>query len=184
METRHLAVSDMKKFLFSTTSLVSVGFIVGTVNSVEAAEKIKLGVSGYAQYFVAYMDQSEIAQSGQSEVDVKNNGEIWFKGSTKLDNGISVGVDIQFEAFQSGDQVDEQYMWVESATMGKLIVGDENGAAYLLHLWAPFAGIDLDTGTIEGFAGFYANNTGGTLFNSPLGTTLGRAIDNDSAKIT
>ena len=73
METRHLAVSDMKKFLFSTTSLVSVGFIVGTVNSVEAAEKIKLGVSGYAQYFVAYVDQSEIAQSGQSEVDVKNN---------------------------------------------------------------------------------------------------------------
>lgn len=184
----------MKKILYGTTALVAVGLTAGAAN---AAEKIKIGVSGYAQYFLTYTDQdgngnaplavtnfnNNHPQSLNGPVDVKHNGEIWFKGSTKLDNGITVGVDVQLESFNSGDNIDEQYMFISSPTLGKLIIGDENGAAYLLHIWTLGAGVHIDTGTV-GSVSIFTNTSGGSLFNSPLGTTNGRALDNDGAKIT
>jgi outer membrane protein OmpU len=188
----------MKKTLYGTTALVAAGFAMGAAAPASAAEKIKLGVSGYARYYVMYVDQSDggtpagatntttgivSPQSGNADLDIKNNGEIWFKGSTKLDNGISIGVDVQFESFQSGDQVDEQYMFIQSPTLGRLIIGDENGAGYLMHIWSLGQGVHIDTGTVAS-VGAYQNTTGGTFFNSPLGNTQGRALDNDGAKIT
>ena len=189
----------MKKTLYGTTALVAAGVAMGAASPAGAAEKITLGVSGYMQYFLIYADQAEGGTPGgaaanvttgvvnpassQSSVDVKNNGEIWFKGSTKLDNGISIGVDVQFESFQSGDQVDEQYMWISSPSLGRLIVGDENGVAYLMHIWSLGQGMGIDTGTVNSL-GAYQNTSGGTFFNSPLGNTQGRAMDNDSAKIS
>jgi outer membrane protein OmpU len=187
----------MKKTLYGTTALVAAGVAMGGASPAGAAEKITLGVSGYMQYFLLYADQSDVGQAGatnvtaglinpqsnQADLDVKNNGEIWFKGSTKLDNGISIGVDVQFESFQSGDQVDEQYMWISSPSLGRLIVGDENGATYLMHIWTLGQGVHIDTGTIGSVAA-YQNTSGSTFFNSPLGNTQGRALDNDSAKIT
>ena len=189
----------MKKTLYGTTALVAAGVAMSGASPAGAAEKITLGVSGYAQYFLMYTEQDSGGTPGgananvttgvvnpdsnNADLDVKNNGEIWFKGSTKLDNGISIGVDVQFEAFQSGDQVDEQYMWVQSPTLGRLIVGDENGVAYLMHIWSLGQGMYIDTGTINAL-GAYQNTSGGTFFNSPLGNTQGRALDNDSAKIS
>lgn len=113
---------------------------------------------------------------------MKNNGEIWFSGSTRLDYGLSVGVDIQFEAFQYADQVDEAYAWFEIDRLEGLIIGDENGVAYLFHVWAPNTGIGLETGTLGPVGGTYANSPGASLFNSPYGNTTGRGLDNDSAK--
>ena len=187
----------MKKILYGTTALVAAGVAMGGASPAGAADKIKLGVSGYTQYFLMYTDQSDnpsplpvnattgliTPQSTRADVDVKANGEVWFKGSTKLDNGISVGVDIQLEATQNADQIDEQYMWISSPSLGKLIIGDENGANYLMHIWNGGPGVHIDTGTI-GSLGAYQNTSGGTFFSSPLGQTLGRGLDNDTAKIT
>lgn len=183
----------MRSILYGTTALVAVGMTAGAAG---AAEKIKLGVSGYDQFMVGYTSQDSGTgagtlanfanahpQSAQEDISVKHNGEIWFKGSTKLDNGITIGVDYQLEALQNADQFDEVMMTVTSPTLGKLIVGDENGASYLMHLWAPAPGIHLDTGTI-GSVGVYRNTVGGSFFATPLGTTTGRGPDNDSAKVT
>ncbi len=189
----------MKKTLYGTTALVAAGVAMSGASPAGAAEKITLDVRGYGQYFLYYTNQDDGGtpggaaanvtagvvnpQSNNADFDIKNNGEIWFKGSTKLDNGISIGVDVQFESTQNGDQVDEQYMWISSPSLGRLIIGDENGAGYLLHLWSGGTGLSLDTGTINS-AGAYQNTSGGTFFASPLGTTTGRGPDNDSAKIT
>jgi len=189
----------MKKTLYGTTALVAAGVAMSGASPAGAAEKITLGVSGYAQYFLMYTDQDDGGTPGgaaanvtagvvnpdsnNADFDVKSNGEIFFQGSTKLDNGISIGVDVQFESTQNGDQVDEQYMWISSPSLGRLIIGDENGAGYLMHLWSGGTGLSLDTGTINS-AGAYQNTSGGTFFASPLGTTTGRGPDNDSAKIT
>ncbi len=40
------------------------------------------------------------------------------------------------------------YLFVQSPTMGQLIVGDENNAGYLLHVTAPDGGISLDSGDL------------------------------------
>lgn len=174
----------MRPLLLGTGTLVATGMAVSTGQSAMAAERLKLGVAGYHQHYIVYAAQSGVSQSAQAPLDVKNNGEIWFKGETRLDSGLRFGVDVQFESTQNADQVDEAYAWFEFGRLGRLIVGDENGVAYLFHVWAPNAGIGLETGTIGSVGGAYANSPGASLFSSPYGNTTGRGLDNDSAKVS
>jgi hypothetical protein len=69
-----------------------------------------------------------------------SNTEVFFKGSTTLDNGITIGADIQLEGnSQAGDQIDESYLWIESS-WGKVILGTENGVGDLITTHAPAVG--------------------------------------------
>jgi hypothetical protein len=69
-----------------------------------------------------------------------SNTEVFFKGSTTLDNGITIGADIQLEGnSQAGDQIDESYAWIESS-WGKVILGTENGVGDLITTHAPAVG--------------------------------------------
>ncbi|MEH6405415.1 MAG: porin [Sneathiella sp.] len=119
----------MTKFLSCTTALVSLL----SVGSLEAAEKIKLNVGGYLHTsFVA----ADYDSGDRLPTNLRNEGEIHFTGSTILDNGVKFGVNIQLEARESSDQVDETFMFVESA-YGRVNVGSENSAAYLMHYAPP-----------------------------------------------
>lgn len=69
-------------------------------------------------------------------------------GETTLDNGLTIGVNVQLESFSEADTVDEAYLFLQSPIMGQLIVGDENNAAYLLHVTAPDGGISPDEGDL------------------------------------
>ena len=46
-------------------------------------------------------------------VDQKHNSEICFIGQTTLDNGLTVGVNVQIEANTEADQVDETYLFLQ-----------------------------------------------------------------------
>ena len=54
----------------------------------------------------------------------------------------TVGVNVQLEASQNGDQIDEAYMEVGGG-FGKIIVGDENSAMYKMHYSPSDFGIGL-----------------------------------------
>ena len=69
-------------------------------------------------------------------------GEIIFSGSTTLDNGLSVGVNVQLEAETSGDQIDESFMWISGA-FGQLRGGSFDGAMNVMGVYAPSAGHGL-----------------------------------------
>lgn len=119
----------MTKHLFCTAALLSL-FSIG---SLEAAEKIKLNVGGYLYTsFVA----ADYDSGDRLPTNIRNEGEIHFTGSTILDNGVKFGINIQLEARESSDQVDETFMFVESA-YGRVNVGSENSAAYLMHYAPP-----------------------------------------------
>jgi len=62
--------------------------------------------------------------------------EVWFVGETTLDNGIKVGLNIQLEAYTTSDQVDEHFVYVQGG-FGRLVVGAENAAPYIMHYKAP-----------------------------------------------
>lgn len=168
----------------------------------KSAERIKLGLSGYFQQFAVITDQSyrvrPTAAAGDSHqktqmVDNKHNAEICVIGQTTLDSGLTIGVNVQIEAFTESDTIDESYLFVQSPTMGQLIIGDENNAGYLLHVTAPDGGISLDSGDLcnirawemgtatqaAGYGGLGAN-----IFDSPTCTTNLRINDNDSGKFT
>lgn len=150
----------MKKQLLATTALVAGGLIAGIA---QAAEPIKLSLGGYVTTGVTVRDQDNVATA--AGVDDRNyttvvttnaagaavavptttdlgrtdqfwEAEVWFVGETTLDNGIKIGVNIQLEAYTSLDQIDEHYVYVQGG-FGRLVVGAENSAAYIMHYAAP-----------------------------------------------
>ena len=150
----------MKKQLLATTALVAGGLIAGIA---QAAEPIKLSLGGYITTGVTVRDQDNIATAAGADdrnyttVNTTNaagatvavptttdlgrtdqfwEGEVWFVGETTLDNGIKIGVNIQLEAYTSLDQIDEHYVYVQGG-FGRLVVGAENSAAYIMHYSSP-----------------------------------------------
>jgi hypothetical protein len=119
----------MKTQLKLTTAIVAVG-LLSAGGGVEAAERLSLQVGGYMEQFVGYVahddDNSSVDYDG---IDVKSDTETHFTGSTKLDNGIEFGVNVQLEGNSSGDQIDESYMIIKGA-FGEINIGDENSAMY------------------------------------------------------
>jgi len=170
----------MKKILLGSTALVAAGMIA----SAPASAKIKLGVGGYMQQWVGYVSQDDVAGKDLSGVDVKHDAEIHFKGSTKLDNGMSVGVNVQLEANTSGDTIDESYLILKGG-FGEINIGSENSASYKMHYGAKGHGIGFNSGDQSQWA-----NTGGNIsqsghYREPLGSTNVEPNGmNDTTKVT
>jgi len=130
----------MKKILFGTTALVAAGMVVGAAS---AAEKMKVGVSGYQQLYLIYGSQSDNA--GEPAANLRNHGilkegEIHFKASTTMDNGIKVGWESELEG-ESGAAarvMDENYVWM-SGDFGRVVIGGYWGPSLLMSHNAPGA---------------------------------------------
>jgi hypothetical protein len=185
----------MKKILLATTALATAALVAGAAGDAaaqettsKAAERIKVGISGYHQQWGVGVAQ-DIKDTGSNSiktnpVDEKHNSEICFVGQTTLDNGLTVGVNVQMEAnTEQGDQIDESYLFLQGPSFGQIILGDENNAGYLLHVTAPDGGISLDSGDFVNIDAWV--NTGiSSYFDTPVGTTNLRLTDNDSGKFT
>ncbi|MDP6786624.1 MAG: porin [Rhodospirillales bacterium] len=124
----------MKKFLLSTSAIVGVGLIAAPAG---AAEKIKLGLGGYMEDYIGFVgaeDDDVGAGRDLAGFDIKTDTEVYFSGSTKLDNGISISVRIELEGDESATTVDESYASISSDTMGMIRIGGDdavNGGAYV-----------------------------------------------------
>lgn len=64
--------------------------------------------------------------------------EVHFTATRRLGNGIEVGGRVELEGFTEDDQIDETYIWMKGR-FGRLQIGAENGASYLMHYSAPWA---------------------------------------------
>ena len=127
----------MKNLLYCTTALVAAGALAA--GSAVGAEKVKMGVGGYMQVFFVVIDEDDGAgEPGDNKRDhlVAREGEIIFNGVTTFDNGLKVGAQVQLEAETCGDQIDESFLFFSGA-WGRVNLGSENSAAYLMHYSAP-----------------------------------------------
>ena len=147
----------MKRQLFTTTALVTAGVLASSV--AHAEEGIKLGIGGYMNN---YFGAGDLSSDGNrfNETALRSEGEVIFSGETTLDNGLSFGANIQLESFSSGDQIDENYGYIEGG-FGRFQFGSENSAAHLMQYSAPQVGAPISTGwvtafipTPAGFSGF------------------------------
>ncbi|MGO1119772.1 porin [Rhodovibrionaceae bacterium A322] len=158
----------MKKILLASSALAAVSLAAGAASAEDG--KIKLSVGGYYQNFVSFVSQDNDAAglnaNGQlndyNPVNVRQEGEIHFKGSTTLDNGLQVGFDAQLEAITQSDQIDETYMWF-SGSWGRVNLGAENSAPYLMAYSAPSAGLGLNSPNFFIFSTTNAAPTSGFL---------------------
>ena len=139
----------MKKGLFATTAIVAAAAAVSMAPQNAAAQDdggINLGVGGYYEFYYTASDQDEPqGQNNDFRTDrVRQEGEIEFSGDTTLDNGITVGVNVQLEAYTKGDQIDEHYAFVEGS-FGRFQIGAENSAPYAMQVIAPSVGINANS---------------------------------------
>lgn len=158
----------LNRLLATTALTVGACTLAGPVAI--AAEPINVKVGGYMEQFFGYVDQ-DLPGVDVTGFDVKSDTEIWFTGSTVLDNGVEFGVNVQLEGNTTSDQIDESFMTVAGG-FGRVIIGSENSAMFLMHVaprdfgfglnsgdnveWVDFTGIGGDTGAFRGaFASTY-----------------------------
>lgn len=167
----------MKKILLGSTALLAVGTLAAS--SAQAKNPIELGLKGYVEQFFGY-GSSDI--DDRDHFDQKSDSEVFFTGSTTLDNGIEFGVKIELEANTSSDTIDESYAYIKG-DFGKILLGSENSVGHLFTEEAPNVGIEINSGDqgdwvpVESDANFAARG--------PLGATkLENAAVNDANRIT
>ncbi len=182
----------MKKFLMVIALLMAAGLT--SAGSAEASEKIRLNVGGFAKWWVVGVwpsdswEEKNLGSDAGTNADVKGDVEIHFTGETQLDNGMKVGVVVELEGGgqtqqpgTSADIIDESYVWVQG-NFGKVILGAENNAPYLLHVTAPdAAGNWNESGMITGNRSLARPASVQGMFG---GNTTALLTDNDADKLT
>lgn len=173
----------MKKILLGTTAIVAAGMIAAP--SADAAEKLKVSVGGYMEQWFGYTSsEDKDSTTDQEGFAMVSDAEISFSGMTALDNGISVGVNVQLEAnSNSGDQIDESYMIIKG-NFGEINLGSENSALYKMNYGPTDYGIGINSGDQSAWVKKPSSISGG-MFRSPFGSTnVEAARTNDSEKLT
>lgn len=173
----------MKKVLLGTTAIVAAGMIASAPQA-SAAEKLKASVGGYMEQWFGYTSQDVVSGQDLDGIDQKGDAEIFFKGSTALDNGLTVGINVQLEGNTDGDQIDESYMYLKGS-FGEINIGSENSAQYKMHYAPSDYGIGMNSGDQSGWVS--AASVGGTAgtFRGAFGSTYveaGRV--NDANRLT
>ncbi len=168
----------MKKLLLGSTALVAGGLMAAPAM---AADPIKIGVGGYYQFFVtAGGIEGSYALNGTSTqykgLSFYQEGEIYFNGQTKLDNGTTIGLQVELEGWNppvqgvsvstgsggtitngSTRQIDEAYLFA-FGDWGRVEFGSRDQATYRMFYGAPSA-----LGVFNGFFQHNSNATWGNL---------------------
>jgi hypothetical protein len=113
------------------------------------AKPLSIKVGGFMKAAVGFSEQdgsfeatsSATARVGYDSFNQYNDSEIYFTGSTKLDNGIDVSVTVQLEADQvkNGTQIDASFMRLTGG-FGDLRLGSGSFASAMLANKAPWTG--------------------------------------------
>jgi len=180
---RERALRRRQRLLTGTTAIVSAGFAAGASSPAEAqVEGIEIGLGGFLNefFYITDVDEDDDTQGDFNEVAGHFDGEIFFEGSTTLDNGVRFGVNIQLEVPTSGDQIDEAFMFIDSA-LGQFQLGGENTAMYVmgLGLWDTGIGVPINSGWVSDFSPPPPGATVG--FRSPSMSTAIDVINDDNA---
>ena len=133
----------MKKLLLGSTALVVGGLMAAPAM---AADPIKVGVGGYYTFYaVAGGISSSYATNGTSTqykgFFFQQEGEIHFNGQTKLDNGTSVGINVELEGWNptgGGTSIDEAYLFA-FGDWGRVELGSRDAASYRMYYGSPSA---------------------------------------------
>ncbi len=153
----------MKKKLFSTVFLTTAFFASAVLaqttsktqsdqsTTVEAFDQpIELQLGGYMTWYGTYSNQRRTTNVGTisapleigeyNNVDLLGDAEIYFSGSTTLQNGVKIGAMVQLEAGTDSDTsdqtIDETYMTVDS-TIGRIILGNVKNVSNQMAVTSP-----------------------------------------------
>ncbi|WP_135081265.1 porin [Terasakiella sp. SH-1] len=135
----------MKKLLVASTALVAFAAVS---TSAQAADPIKLSISGFMNQWAGYSDnENDNGAANYSQIGTHSDVEIYFRGSTKLDNGLTVGVNIDTERSGGTDgDSDDTFLSVSGDALGTVKIGSTKGVSYGLGNKHGDVGVGLDDG--------------------------------------
>jgi outer membrane protein OmpU len=128
----------MKNSLLATTALAALGAVA--VAS-PASAQFEAKINGYMEQYFGYTDSANAAVSNADQFGQNSDAEFYVSGKQTLDNGLTVGFQIEVEGEVAG--IDEQYAYIEGS-FGKIVMGAENPAGYLMHLAAKSNGVGVE----------------------------------------
>lgn len=159
----------MKKILLSTAALVGVAFAAAP-----AMAQVDVTVGGHTKNYIGWLDQDETTGADVKSVDMLRESELHFNAEGTADNGLTYGFHVETEV-DGGDgfEVEESYLYL-SSSLGRVNLGSEDGANYLLQVAAPSADANVD-----GLRQYIQpiNFDGGVMGVSSLNTLAGASID-------
>lgn len=128
----------MKKILLCSAALVGVAFAAAP-----AMAQVDVTVGGHTKNYMGWMDQDEDAGDVRG-FDMLRESELHFNAEGTADNGLTYGFHVETEA-DGGDSLDveESYLYLASS-LGRVNLGSEDGANYLLQVAAPSADANVD----------------------------------------
>jgi predicted porin len=174
----------MKKVLLSSAAVLGLVAFAPAANAQDGG--LNLDVGGHFKGYGVITDQDEANNQDVSDVDMLRETEIHLSGETTLDNGLTVGAHIEAEADRElvadnngdtateGFAVDESYAYFAGG-WGRVNLGNEDGAAYLLQVAAPSADSNID-----GIRQFVQPVNYDVLTGSPAGTFTNVQWDYDN----
>jgi predicted porin len=181
----------MRKYLLGTTAVVAATACGGVAYAQDAAEPIKLGLGGYWRGGMAtQVGGNGAAQNQRLRDGMQQDSVVNVNGSTKFDNGLSVGVSIQFRGegansktttvqansttgLSSADTVKRSYVRFFGG-FGEVRFGDDEDSRLQKAIDAPQAGSLF--GVNSPFL-FWSNNPIGTnTTQGPIGTKRAQRI--------
>ena len=167
----------MKKSLYMTTALAAAGILAFGATDANA-KKIKIGLGGFLNTYIGFAEQDgsfestadSTARVGYDSINIKTDSEVYFKGGTKLDNGVGVNVVIQLEGDAvSGGAIDETYVKLTGG-FGDVRIGATKYASFVLRHGAPGAGaVALGNPDTNSFIVKPANNTVSAVQGTHIG---------------
>jgi hypothetical protein len=99
----------------------------------QAQAKFDVTVNGVWNIAYGFVDQDNDGFQNQA---INEDFEVFFQIVQTLENGITVGGRVELEGFESGDQIDERWIYFRGG-FGEIRVGDEDDARKLLSYTAP-----------------------------------------------
>ena len=134
----------MKKILLGTTAIAAAALYA---QSAQAQLTVSLG--GYTEFFGAYYDDDV---PGRTSREFQLETEIVVRADGKADNGLLYGakVELQNSTLAAAVGTDEASVYL-SGTWGRIELGDFDGAADTLAIYAPLVGIEQIDGDAYDF---------------------------------
>jgi len=129
----------MKKILLCSAALVGVAFAAAP-----AMAQVDVTVGGHTKNYVGFADQDSATGQDSNDFDMLRESELHFNAEGTADNGLTYGFHVESEV-DGGDtfDVEESYLYLASS-LGRVNLGSEDGANYLLQVAAPSADANID----------------------------------------
>lgn len=126
----------MKKILLCSAAVVGVAFAAAP-----AMAQVDVTVGGHTKNYVGYLSQDGV---DERNFDMLRESELHFNAEGTADNGLTYGFHVESEV-DGGDAfaVEESYLYLASS-LGRVNLGSEDGANYLLQVAAPSADANVD----------------------------------------